>query len=219
MWGSHLEVKTQCTPCLLDLSADFTFDMSRIQSETEFLPRTNFHHQHTQQQQHGEQQEPLETAGGGGAGGAVGGPQRKRSCILGAMNLSTIREESSSFKSSRSSTTTGTISSSSGSSVSHESLPGPGFPPHEVNINPFSSEIVNMMLNAMSPSVVEEVVFRLPAGSRLPQLSSGRTVMVGHREFTGLKKIASGGFGTIYSCKDQGGDTKVLKVHTYMFHQ
>ena len=203
-----MEGKTQWTLSLLDLSADFTFDMSRIQSETEFLPRTtNYHCQH---QQHGEQQEPLETAGGG-AVGAVGGPQRKRSCILGTMNLSTIREESSSFKSSRSSsTTTGTISSSSGSSVSHESL-GPGFPPHEVNINPFSSEIVNMMLNAMSPSVVEEAVFPLPAGSRLPQLASGRTVMLGHREFTGLKKIASGGFGTVYSCKDQG-DTKVLKV-------
>ena len=186
--------------------------MSRIQSETEFLPPPHHHHQHQQQQQQQQSQE-MEGPGVGAGVAAAMGPLRKRSCILGAMNLSTIREESSSFKSSRSSassTTTGSSSSSSssssGSSVSHESLAGS---PPEVNVNPFSSEIVNMMLNAMSPSVVEAVC-RVPGC--LPQLGNGRTAMLGHREFTGLRKITSGGFGTIYSCKDQT-DSKVLKVN------
>ena len=192
----------------LCISADFTFDMSRIQSDTEFLPQPNHHHVH--HGHHEEEECPPETrpgvGGGVGGGVTVSGPHRKQSYILGAMNLSTIREESSSFKSSRSSTTTGTISSSSGSSVSHESL---GSPP-EVKINPFSSEIVNMMLNAMSPSVVEAACSRLP-GSSLPHLGSGRTVTLGGKEFTGLRKIAAGGFGTVYSCKNNG-DSRVLKV-------
>ena len=65
-----------------------------------------------------------------------------------------------------------------------------------------------MMLNAMTPAVVEGVC-RVPGA--LPQLVSGRTVRLGQQEFTGLKKMTSGGFGTIYSCRDDG-ESKVLKV-------
>ena len=43
----------------------------------------------------------------------------------------------------------------------------------------------------------------------LPQLSNGRTVLLGDREYSALKTLTS---GTIYSCKDKG-ETKVLKVH------
>ena len=170
------------------LPADLTFDISRIQPETELIPPQ------THQQQHA------------AAAPTTGASQRKRSW---AVTLSTIKEESSSFKSSRSSTTTTSSSSSSSSSSSgsvvHDSLAGS---PPQVDINPFSSEIVNMMLNAMSPSVVDGVC-RVPG--RLPQLCSGRTVLLGQQEFCGVKRMTSGGFGTIYSCRDKG-ESKVLKV-------
>ena len=182
--------------CILSarfLPADLTFDISRIQPETELIPPQ------THQQQHV------------AAAPTTGASQRKRSW---AVTLSTIKEESSSFKSSRSSTTTTSSSSSSSSSsgsVVHDSLAGS---PPQVDINPFSSEIVNMMLNAMSPSVVDGVC-RVPG--RLPQLCSGRTVLLGQQEFCGVKRMTSGGFGTIYSCRDKG-ESKVLKVMHNRIH-
>ena len=65
-----------------------------------------------------------------------------------------------------------------------------------------------MMLNAMTPSVADDVCSVTTA---LPQLASGHTVVLGKERYTVLKKVASGGFGTIYTCK-HGENTKVLKV-------
>ena len=84
-------------------------------------------------------------------------------------------------------------------------------PPTTVmDVNPFSPEIVNMMLNALSPNVVDTVYCTVPGV--LPQLVSGRGVTLGGQEYPMLRKMTSGGFGTIYTCK-QCGETKVLKVH------
>ena len=83
-------------------------------------------------------------------------------------------------------------------------------PPATVmDVNPFSPEIVNMMLNSLSSNVVDTVYCTVPGA--LPQLS-GRSVTLGGQEYPGLKKMTSGGFGTIYTCK-HCGETKVLKVH------
>lgn len=172
-------------------SADFTFDMSRIQSETEVLP-TSVHPPDNLQH-----------------------PsifQRKRSVASTAINLSTIKEESSSLKSSHSSgcSTATSSSSSSCSQSSHESS-GHHMSACDFDVNPFSPEIVNMMLNALSASVMDSMCC---VSSALPQLVSGRTVVLGDQEFTGIKKVTSGGFGTIYTCR-RGKETKVLKVlHT-----
>ena len=125
-----------------------------------------------------------------------------------AINLSTINEECSSHStiSSRSSNTT--TSSQSG----HESTGSD----HDLDIiktNPFSPEIVNMMLNALSPSVMDSVHV---VSSTLPQLASGHTVRLGDCQYSNVKKMTSGGFGTIYTCK-QGRETKVLKVYIYIY--
>lgn len=173
-------------------SADFTFDMSRIQSETEVLPSSVHPPDHLQH------------------------PsifQRKRSVASTAINLSTIKEESSSLKSSHSSgcsTATSSSSSSSCSQSSHESS-GHHMSACDLDVNPFSPEIVNMMLNALSASVMDSMFC---VSSALPQLVSGRTVVLGDQEFTGIKKVTSGGFGTIYTCR-RGKETKVLKVLHY----
>ena len=169
---------------------DLTCNISRIQTETEY-----------------------NMASATAATGVV--LQRRRSCILEVMNLSTIKEESSSLKSSRSSAcTTGSTTTNSSSSSNHDSPTGRSHTSSpEVEINPFSSEIVNKMLNAMSPSIMSSVC---SVPKALPQLSNGRTVLLGDKEYSALKTLTSGGFGTIYSCKDKG-ETKVLKVHLYTF--
>ena len=66
-----------------------------------------------------------------------------------------------------------------------------------------------MMLNALSPSVMDSVPTMLSA---MPQLVNGHTVRLGGREYSSVKKMTSGGFGTIYTCK-QDKQTKVLKVY------
>lgn len=168
---------------------DITFDISRIHTETEVFSQP----QPNQPSQNGM---------------VVAVSQRqKKSCSMAPINLSTIKEESSS---SRSSTTSSSSSSTSSGCVSQESLSSA-----EVHVNPFSSEIVNMMLNSMSPSLVDKVMHHHLG--QAPQLVSGRRVLLGHQEYTGLKKIASGGFGNIYTCSEKG-DSKVLKVLLVAIH-
>ena len=70
-----------------------------------------------------------------------------------------------------------------------------------------------MMLNSLSPNVVDSVYCTVPGV--LPQLVSGRTVALADQEYPGLKKMTSGGFGTIYTCK-RCKETKVLKVYTHV---
>ena len=65
-----------------------------------------------------------------------------------------------------------------------------------------------MMVNALSPSVLERVC---SVSAALPQLVSGRSVRLGSNEFVVVKKVTSGGFGAIYTCR-QGKETRVLKV-------
>lgn len=77
-----------------------------------------------------------------------------------------------------------------------------------MDVNPFSPEIVNMMLNALCPGSIDNVC---SVPTALPQLVSGRTVVLSGHEFPNLKNITSGGFGTIYTCR-HGEETKVLKV-------
>lgn len=168
--------------------------MSRIQSETEVLPSSVHPSDHLQH------------------------PsifQRKRSVVSTAINLSTIKEESSSLKSSRSSgSTTATSSSSSSCSQSSHESSGNHMSACDLDVNPFSPEIVNMMLNALSASVLDSMCC---VPTALAQLVSGRTVVLGDQEYTGIKKKASGGFGTIYTCR-HGKETKVLKVHLACIH-
>lgn len=153
--------------------------MSRIQTETELM------------------QSNIPTA--------TGPPQHRRSCFSEAVNLSTIKEESSSLKSSRSNaSSTASSSSSSSSSSGHDSLTSVA----EIEINPFSSEIVNKMLNAMSPSVMDSVCTMNKA---LPQLITGHAVLLEDHEYSSLKFVSSGGFSTVFTCKDRE-QIKVLKV-------
>ena len=181
-----------CTMCFSAAStADFTFDVSRIpeQIEVEDLPSPSQPRQHPSSFHH-----------------HPPGAQNKRSVV----NLSTIKEESSSLKSSRSSACTTASSSSSSSQSGHEShvsVTGGG-ELEGIEVNPFSPETVNMMLNALSPSVLERVC---SVSAALPQLVSGRSVRLGSSELAVVKKVTSGGFGAIYTCR-QGKETKVLKV-------
>lgn len=135
---------------------------------------------------------------------------RKRSTVSAAINLSTIKEESSSLKSSYSSNSTASSRShSSGSSQSsHESVGHTlGGDPY-LEVNPFLPEFVHKMLNALSPRVLEKMSV---VSAHLPQLVQGRSVTLGKADYGNIKKVTSGGFGAIYTCK-QGKETKVLKV-------
>lgn len=172
------------------LCADITFDVSRILTEAEASTHPP-------------------DCGHLPASGMLLAAQCKHRCSCAPNNLSTIKEESSSLKSSHSTTTGSTSSSSStrSSQSGHESL-GSHISSADMNVNPFSLEIVNMMLNAMTPSVEEGVC---SVATALPQLGSSHTVLLGKEEYTALKKVASGGFGAIYTCR-HGEKTKVLKV-------
>lgn len=134
--------------------------------------------------------------------------QRKRSAVSAAINLSTIKEESSSLKSSYSSNSTANSQSrsSASSQSSHESV---GHSNPDFEVNPFLPEFVHKMLNALSPRVLENVCM---VSAHLPQLVQGRSVALGKFECGSIKKVTSGGFGAIYTCK-QGKETKVLKVN------
>ena len=137
--------------------------------------------------------------------------QRKRSAVSAATNLSTIKEESSSLKSSYSSNSTASSQSrsSASSQSSHESVGHMLGGDPDFEVNPFLPQFVHKMLNALSPRVLENVCM---VSAHLPQLVQGRSVTLGKFECGNIKKVTSGGFGAIYTCK-QGKETKVLKVH------
>ena len=133
--------------------------------------------------------------------GIVAPALRKRSAFSTIANLSTIKEESSKSSCSSNSTASSTTSGSASGQLGQENV-GHG------EVNPFLPNVVNMMLNALHCSALD-TTYTVPAA--LPQLVNGRCVTLGQFEFSNIRKVTSGGFGSIFTGK-RGTETKVLKV-------
>ena len=133
--------------------------------------------------------------------GIVAPALRKRSTFSAVANLSTIKEESS-----KSSCSSNSTASSTGSGHLHVHV-GQECAGHS-EVNPFSPNVVNMMLNALHCRAMDTTC---TVSAALPQLVNGRCVTLGQFEFSNIGKVTSGGFASIFTCK-QGKETKVLKV-------
>ena len=78
---------------------------------------------------------------------------------------------------------------------------------HIDDIDPFQTLHVNYMLNSVGYPVHK----MQRVGAAVPKLTTGHSVTLGEDSFSALKKIASGGFATIFTARLEE-KVKVLKV-------
>ena len=84
-------------------------------------------------------------------------------------------------------------------------------------VNAFTSETLDFMFQ--SKTITNTRICEVPTPS--PRIICGSNLTVGGSPYTVMKKLATGGFGTVFQVIDARKPTqqkKVLKVHSYNIH-